>query len=184
MKRRQYEVSLTHLRSEVSNLQGHLEQATLRFENYPSTEEGKKGIEELWSSRLADSKKSEDFQSLLANNVLKYYYHGYRTCAGQFIDAGYPPLTAPTNFLDINVGLADVPKPDEEVPPELPESLLHVPSEGEAPVDPEDQMEDAVPLRVVPPSQIADDTCPADNVGMGDQKSIGLVVFHSSIIIE
>ncbi|KAL0462746.1 UNVERIFIED_CONTAM: hypothetical protein Slati_0162200 [Sesamum latifolium] len=111
-KERQHDASLTHLRSEVSSLHDHLEQATLKLQNYPSSKEGKKRFEELWNSRLADFKKSEDFQRLLADSALKYYYHGYRTCAGQFVDAGYPPLTAPNDFLDIHAGLADAPKPD------------------------------------------------------------------------
>ncbi|KAL0427276.1 UNVERIFIED_CONTAM: hypothetical protein Slati_2902400 [Sesamum latifolium] len=84
-------------------------------------------------------------------SALKYYYHGYRTCAGQFVNAGYPPLTAPTEFSDINAGLANAPEPDEEVSPEFPESLLRAHPEGEAPMDLEDLAEDAVPLRVVPP---------------------------------
>ncbi|KAL0378385.1 UNVERIFIED_CONTAM: hypothetical protein Sradi_3144000 [Sesamum radiatum] len=62
----------------------------------------------------------------------------------QFVDAGYPPLTTPTNSLDINAGLADAPKPDEDVPPELPESLLRALPEGDAP---EDLVEEVVPLK-------------------------------------
>ncbi|KAL0395396.1 UNVERIFIED_CONTAM: hypothetical protein Slati_4505800 [Sesamum latifolium] len=87
---------------------------------------------------LADFKKSEEFHNLVADSALKYYYHGYRTCAGQFVNAGYPPLTAPTDYLDINARLADAPEPNEDVPSELPESLFRVRPEGEAPVDPED----------------------------------------------
>ncbi|KAL0288989.1 UNVERIFIED_CONTAM: hypothetical protein Scaly_2715100 [Sesamum calycinum] len=128
---RQYEASLAHLRSY----------------------EGKKKLEELWTSKLADLKKSEDFQRLHANSALRYYYHGYQTCAGQFPDIGYPPLTIPTDFLDIYIRLVDVPEPDEEVPSELLESLLHSPLKSEAPADPEDpQVENATPLQMVPPA--------------------------------
>ncbi|KAL0411810.1 UNVERIFIED_CONTAM: hypothetical protein Slati_3770700 [Sesamum latifolium] len=94
--------------------------------------------------------KSMKFQCLLSDSALKYYYHEYRTCASQFLDVGYPPLTAPTDNLDIYAGLADAPKPDEEMPNELPKNLLHVLREGEALVNSEDQMvEDVVPLKVV-----------------------------------
>ncbi|KAL0439578.1 UNVERIFIED_CONTAM: hypothetical protein Slati_2440800 [Sesamum latifolium] len=99
---------------------------------------------------------------MVADNSLKYYYHGYRTCAGQFVNAGYPPLTAPTDFLDINAGLADAPETDEEVPPELPDSLLRAHPEGETPTDPEDLVEDAVPLKVVPPPMGDNVAPPAD----------------------
>lgn len=82
---------------------------------------------------------------------MKYYYHGYRTCASQFVDAGYFSLIASTDFLEIHAGLADAPEPNDEVPQELPDSLLHVPFEGEAPTDPEDPVvENVVPLKVVP----------------------------------
>ncbi|KAL0453857.1 UNVERIFIED_CONTAM: hypothetical protein Slati_1363800 [Sesamum latifolium] len=91
-------------------------------------------------TKLAGFKKSKEFQQLLADRALKYYYHGYRTCAGQFTDAGYPPLAASTDFLDINIGLADAPEPDEEVPQRLPESLLHPLPENEAPTGSEDPM--------------------------------------------
>ncbi|KAL0455868.1 UNVERIFIED_CONTAM: hypothetical protein Slati_0926000 [Sesamum latifolium] len=152
-KERQYEASLTHMRSEVTSLHGHLEQAALELQDYPSTKEGKKRFKELWDSRLADFKKSEDFHRLLADGTLKYYYYGYRTCVGQFADASYPPLTAPTNFLDIYAGLADAAELDEEVPQELPESLLHARPKDEALADPEDPIvEDVVPLRMVCPA--------------------------------
>ncbi|KAL0342467.1 UNVERIFIED_CONTAM: hypothetical protein Scaly_1909300 [Sesamum calycinum] len=68
--------------------------------------------------------------------ALKYYYHGYQTCAFQFEDTGYPPLIAPPDFLHIHARLVDVSEPAEEVPQELPENLLHVTLEDEAPADP------------------------------------------------
>ncbi|KAL0433835.1 UNVERIFIED_CONTAM: hypothetical protein Slati_2717800 [Sesamum latifolium] len=52
---------------------------------------------------------------------------------------------------NIHIGLADAPEPDEDVPQELPESLLHTCPEDETRVDPKNPMvEDAVPLSVVP----------------------------------
>ncbi|KAL0455917.1 UNVERIFIED_CONTAM: hypothetical protein Slati_0930900 [Sesamum latifolium] len=99
---------------------------------------------------MANFSKSLEFQHLLLDSTMKYYYHGYRTCASQFADAGYPPLTGPIDFLDIHAGLADAPESDEEVPYELPEPLLDTAVEGEAPKDPRDQMIDIFPPKVAP----------------------------------
>ncbi|KAL0440048.1 UNVERIFIED_CONTAM: hypothetical protein Slati_2487800 [Sesamum latifolium] len=63
--------------SEIISLHQHLEQAVLKLQDYPSSEKGKKKLEELWSSQVADFKKSVKFQCLLLGIVLKYYYHGY-----------------------------------------------------------------------------------------------------------
>ncbi|KAL0427316.1 UNVERIFIED_CONTAM: hypothetical protein Slati_2906400 [Sesamum latifolium] len=53
--------------------------------------------------------------------------------------------------------MADAPDPNEEVPQELPQSLLHAPPESEAPVDLKDPLvEDATPLNMVPP--VGDDS--------------------------
>ncbi|KAL0294388.1 UNVERIFIED_CONTAM: hypothetical protein Sradi_6890200 [Sesamum radiatum] len=50
--------------------------------------------------------------------------------------------------LEIHACLADAPEPDEEMPQELPESLLYAPLKGEAPADPKDLMvENAAPLK-------------------------------------
>ncbi|KAL0423213.1 UNVERIFIED_CONTAM: hypothetical protein Sradi_0856100 [Sesamum radiatum] len=68
-----------------------------------------------------------EFQRLLSDSALKYYYHGYRICASQVADADYPPLTALTDFLDIHPDLADAPELDEETPCELPDTLLYAP---------------------------------------------------------
>ncbi|KAL2235308.1 UNVERIFIED_CONTAM: hypothetical protein Sindi_1263000, partial [Sesamum indicum] len=111
----------------------------------------KQTFEDLSANWLADFKKSEEFQHLLADSALKYYYHGYWTCASQFVDAGYFSLIASNDFLEIHAGLADAPESNDEVPQELLDSLLHVPFEGEAPTDPEDPVvENVVPLKVVP----------------------------------
>ncbi|KAL2227645.1 UNVERIFIED_CONTAM: hypothetical protein Sindi_2123200 [Sesamum indicum] len=116
-KERKHEANITHLSFRITPL--------LRKETKSS-------------SRLTDFKKFEEFQRLLVDNALKYYHHGYRTCAA-------------SNFLYIHAGLVDAPEPDEEVPQELLENLLYVPLEGEAPIDPENPMvEDIVPLKVVP----------------------------------
>ncbi|KAL0361897.1 UNVERIFIED_CONTAM: hypothetical protein Sradi_3874200 [Sesamum radiatum] len=64
---------------------------------------------------MANFKKSLEFQRLVSDRALRYYYHSYRTYISQFADASYLPLTTSTSFLDIHVGLANVPEPDKEV---------------------------------------------------------------------
>ncbi|KAL2251672.1 UNVERIFIED_CONTAM: hypothetical protein Sindi_2289500 [Sesamum indicum] len=133
----------------MNSLASYVSKAALKLHDYPSTKEGKQMFKELWVSRMVDFKKSEEFQSLLIDNALKFYYHRYRTCTSQFADAGYLPLIAP---------IANVPQLGEEIPLELPENLLHVPQEGEAPTDLDYLMvENVVSFKVVP---LADDDAP------------------------
>ncbi|KAL0440440.1 UNVERIFIED_CONTAM: hypothetical protein Slati_2527000 [Sesamum latifolium] len=90
---------------------------------------------------MADFKKSLEFQRLLSNRALMYYYHGYQTWVSQFADAA--------SFLDIYVWLANAPELEEEVLCELPKALLHAAQEEKAPKDPGDQMvKDVFPLKV------------------------------------
>ncbi|KAK4397336.1 hypothetical protein Sango_1570200 [Sesamum angolense] len=81
-KERKHKMILSHLYYEISSSQDCLD-------------------------RLADFKKSDDFQCVLADSTLKYYYHGYWTCASQIGDASYPLATTSIDFLDINARLAD-----------------------------------------------------------------------------
>ncbi|KAL2251606.1 UNVERIFIED_CONTAM: hypothetical protein Sindi_2282900 [Sesamum indicum] len=133
-KERKHENRVAHLRSEISTLHNCLEQVVSKLQNYPSTKEGKKGFDELWANRLEISRRT-----------------------------GYPPLTAPTDFLGIHVGLVDAPELDEEVPQEFPKSLLHIPPEGEVPADPENPVVEDVPLKVVPPAGDDSDAPPTAN---------------------
>ncbi|KAL2240233.1 UNVERIFIED_CONTAM: hypothetical protein Sindi_0664500 [Sesamum indicum] len=95
---------------------------------------------------MADSKKSMEFQRLLSNSDLKYYYHGYRH-------------VFPNPQMQIfHAGLANAPEPDKEVPCELLETLLHTSREGETLIDLGDQMVE-VPLKVIPPTG-SDETFP------------------------
>ncbi|KAL0415896.1 UNVERIFIED_CONTAM: hypothetical protein Slati_3421500 [Sesamum latifolium] len=59
-----HETSLTHLSSEINNSHPRLEQVVLKLQDYSSLEEGKKVLEEMWSSRMADCKKSLKFKHL------------------------------------------------------------------------------------------------------------------------
>ncbi|KAK4403104.1 putative AC transposase [Sesamum angolense] len=93
-----HETSIVHLKFEISSLHDRLEQALIKLQDYPSTKKGKKKIDELWVSQLANFKKSEEFQLLFTDSALKYYYHGYLTCTSQFVDVDYLPLTQRTSW--------------------------------------------------------------------------------------
>ncbi|KAL0336497.1 UNVERIFIED_CONTAM: hypothetical protein Sradi_4861600 [Sesamum radiatum] len=56
-----HETSIVHLKFEISRLHDNLEQALIELQDYPSAEKGKKKIDELWVSQLANFKKSEEF---------------------------------------------------------------------------------------------------------------------------
>ncbi|KAL0431517.1 UNVERIFIED_CONTAM: hypothetical protein Sradi_0777700 [Sesamum radiatum] len=73
-------------------------------------------LEGLWMSVY---KKSLEFQNLLVDLSLKYYYHEFQTCLQQLSVGVYPPDNAVASFLDEDAGLANASELDDEGPSEL-----------------------------------------------------------------
>ncbi|KAL0312451.1 UNVERIFIED_CONTAM: hypothetical protein Sradi_5644400 [Sesamum radiatum] len=115
-------------------------------------------LEGFWQSRLAHCKKSPEFQSLLADRALKYYFHEFQICAQQFSTAVYLPDGAWISFLDTRANLATALDLYDERSYEAPEVPL---VEDDPSMDFVGQLvEDATTLRSQPPAAIGEENMP------------------------
>ncbi|KAL0430209.1 UNVERIFIED_CONTAM: hypothetical protein Sradi_0646900 [Sesamum radiatum] len=70
--------------------------------DYPNLEEGKNFLEAYWASKLDEYKKSEDFQTEVAQVAFPFVGYGFNACKEQFLTHN-PPASEEFSFLDVQI---------------------------------------------------------------------------------
>ncbi|PIN21565.1 hypothetical protein CDL12_05736 [Handroanthus impetiginosus] len=92
-----------------------IETETYCYQNFPNTEKGRIFMETFSEKTKSEFKKSLEHRKMLAEEALKFYYHGFKVCKQQVEGHGLRPPSFTLEFLNKKIGLRSLPKSGDPI---------------------------------------------------------------------